>query len=51
MLHIIVDDAMLVLKDDSRSVAVMMGMALYPNDASTIEELERKATSEMNKLR
>jgi PAS domain S-box-containing protein len=50
MLHIIVDDAMLALKDDSRSVAAMMGMALYPNDALTVEELERKATDEMNKL-
>jgi signal transduction histidine kinase len=49
-LRAIVDDAMLTLKDDSQSVVAMMGMALYPNDASTVEELERKATSEMNKL-
>ena len=51
MLHIIVDDAIPALKDDNRSIAAMMGMALYPHDASTIEELERKATGEMNKLR
>lgn len=51
MLHIIVNDALPALKDDNRGIAVMMGMALYPNDASTIEELERKAKGEMNKLR
>jgi hypothetical protein len=49
MLHIITDDAMSALKDDS--IAAMMGMALYPNDASAIEELERKARGEMNRLR
>lgn len=51
MLHSIVNDAMAVLKEDGRGVAAMMGMAVYPNDASTIDELERTATSEMNRLR
>jgi signal transduction histidine kinase len=32
------------------SVVPMVGIALYPNDASTVEELEHKVTTELNRL-
>jgi hypothetical protein len=50
MLHTIVYDAMMNFRCDYRCIVPMLGVALYPNDASTVEAIEKKATSELNKL-